>query len=236
MIHKPIQLQDISLIYPHKTCFEAFSSCIYFGDRIAIIGRNGVGKSTLLKMLQGAPTSIDGEIKKPRDIRVGYLPQIIDDFPELSGGQRLNQHLTILLAANPNLLLLDEPTNHLDSCNRRSLIRMLQHYLGTLIIVSHDIELIDATADILWHIDAQSIRVFSGCYHDYQREPRQKEEWIEQELENLSKQKKEVHRRLMKEQERNKQLRIRGEKHIAQRKWPTIRSHAKLASSVKTGA
>lgn len=234
MIHKPIQLQDLSLIYPHKTCFQAFSGHIHFGDRIAIIGRNGVGKSTLLQKIHGRSTAIEGKITIPSDVCSGYVPQIIHDFPKLSGGQKLNKLLTATLAADPNLLLLDEPTNHLDNRNRRSLIRMLQQYTGTLILVSHDIDLINATANILWHIDAQCIHVFSGCYHDYQQACIQKKAGIRQELTQLSKQKKEMHLGLMKEQERNKQTRIRGEKHIAHRKWPTIRSHSKLAHSVKT--
>ncbi|HAT9594696.1 TPA: ATP-binding cassette domain-containing protein, partial [Legionella pneumophila subsp. pneumophila] len=53
MNHKPIQFKDLSLIYPHKTCFQDFSGEIHFADRIALIGRNGSGKSTLLKMLCG---------------------------------------------------------------------------------------------------------------------------------------------------------------------------------------
>ena len=235
MVHKPIQIQDISLAWPHKTCFETFSSRIQYGDKIAITGRNGAGKSSLLKMLHGNAKPTDGDIRMADDACPAYLPQIIEDFLESSGGQRLNRMLTSLLATNPNLLLLDEPTNHLDSRNRRSLIRMLQHYPGTLIIVSHDIELINATSNILWHIDPPAIDVFSGSYHEYQLELARKRESINHELSRLAKQKKDIHQTLLKEQERNKNSRIRGEKHIEQRKWPTIRSHAKLASAVTTG-
>lgn len=235
MTHKPIQLQDIGLSYPHKICFQEFNNQIYFGNKIAIIGCNGAGKSTLLQMLHGSYSPTEGEIKLPDDVTPGYLPQIIDDFPELSGGQRLNQLLTKVLTLNPNFLLLDEPTNHLDDCNRRSLIRMLKNYSGTLVIASHDIALINATTDILWHIDAKHITVFSGCYQDYQQLLTHKKLSIEQDLLYLAKQKKKLHLDLMKEQERNKQLRKRGQKHIEQRKWPTIRSHTKLANSITTG-
>lgn len=235
MPHKPIQFEELSLIYPHKTCFEGFSGQIQYGDRIAIIGRNGAGKSTLLKMLYGSLRPTEGEIKFPQEVNPGYLPQIIGDYQGLSGGQRLNHFLTKLLAANPNLLLLDEPTNHLDNRNRRSLIRMLKHYHGTLIIVSHDMEIINGVADTLWHIDAKRITVFSGRYQDYQQMLAKKKEFIEQQLDNLSKQRREVHLALMREQERNKRSRIQGEKHITHRKWPTIRSYTKLASSVRSG-
>ncbi|KTC83171.1 ABC-F family ATP-binding cassette domain-containing protein [Legionella cincinnatiensis] len=235
MHHKPIQFKDISLIYPHKACFEAFSSQIHFGDRITLIGRNGSGKSTLLKMLCGLCLPSQGDIKVPPDVHFGYLPQVIEGFPTLSGGQKLNQLLTKILSEHANVLLLDEPTNHLDHHNRRSLIRMLEHYPGTLIIASHDTELINAVTDTLWHIDSGQVTVFKGDYLDYQRLLTERKTSLDHELAKLSRQKKEAHLALMKEQERTKRSRIQGEKKIAQRKWPTIRSHTKLAKAITAG-
>jgi ATPase subunit of ABC transporter with duplicated ATPase domains len=235
MTHKPILFKNLSLSFSHKICFEGFTGQIHYNDRIVIIGRNGVGKSTLLRILQGRAQASDGEIKFPVQLEVGYLPQIITNFSDLSGGERLNQALTEILASEPDLLLLDEPTNHLDRHNRRSLLRLLKKYQGTLVIVSHDLELINSVADIIWHIDAQRVTVFSGSYHDYQQILAQRKTTIEQELSLLSRQKKEAHQSLMREQERNKSSRIRGEKHIKKRKWPTIRSHTKMANTVVAG-
>ncbi|CZL28236.1 ABC-F family ATP-binding cassette domain-containing protein [Legionella pneumophila] len=235
MNHKPIQFKDLSLIYPHKTCFQDFSSEIHFGERIALIGRNGSGKSTLLKMLCGICLASTGEIKVPQDVRFGYLPQVIEECPDLSGGQRLNQILTKILSESPNVLLLDEPTNHLDRRNRRSLMRMLKHYPGTLIIASHDTELINTVTDTLWHIDLGQVTVFRGAYFDYQQMLEDKKASIEQELLRIARQKKESHLALMREQKRNKRSRVQGEKKITQRKWPTIRSHTKLANAITTG-
>ncbi|ASQ45999.1 ATP-binding cassette domain-containing protein [Legionella clemsonensis] len=235
MTHKPIQFKDLGLIYPHKTCFQDFNGEIHFGERIALIGRNGSGKSTLLKMLCGLCLASAGEIKVPQDVHFGYLPQVIEEYPELSGAQRLNQILTKILSDNPNVLLLDEPTNHLDSRNRRSLMRMLKHYPGTLIIASHDTELINTVTDTLWHINLGQVTVFRGAYFDYQQMLEDKKASIEQELSRIARQKKESHLVLMREQERNKRSRVQGEKKIAQRKWPTIRSHSKLANAIVTG-
>ncbi|HBD7396683.1 ABC-F family ATP-binding cassette domain-containing protein [Legionella longbeachae] len=235
MHHKPIQFKDLSLIYPHKICFEFFSNQVHFGERITLIGRNGAGKSTLLKMLCGHCLPSKGDINVPDDVHVGYLPQVIECFPTLSGGQKLNQLLTKILSENANVLLLDEPTNHLDHRNRRSLMRMLEHYPGTLIIASHDTELINTVTDTLWHIDSGKITIFKGNYADYQRLLAKRKISIAQELAKLARQKKETHRALMKEQERTKRSRIQGEKKIAQRKWPTIRSHTKLDKSITTG-
>ncbi|HAT2073497.1 TPA: ABC-F family ATP-binding cassette domain-containing protein [Legionella pneumophila] len=235
MHYKPIQFKDLGLFYPHKTCFQDFNGEIHFGERIALIGRNGSGKSTLLRMLGGLCPTSAGEITIPQDVCFGYLPQVIEECPDLSGGQRLNQALTKILSEDPNVLLLDEPTNHLDRRNRRSLMRKLLHYQGTLVIASHDTELINTVADTLWHIDLGKITVFRGAYCDYQQMLEDKKASIEQELSRISREKNESHLALMKTQERNKRSRVQGEKKIAQPKWPTIQSHTKLSSAMTTG-
>src|SRR3989338_9846405 len=112
-MHKPIQFTNLTLSFPHKTCFAEFDGQILSGNRIAIIGSNGCGKSTLLKMLRGQIEPSDGEIHLPSDLTDGYLHQVIESFHELSGGQRLNRALTQALIEEPSVLLLDEPTNHL---------------------------------------------------------------------------------------------------------------------------
>jgi len=98
------------------------------------------------------------------DVVVGYVPQVIVDHTDLSGGQRLNKAVTEALSLDPNLLLLDEPNNHLDHRNRKSLMRMLQNYPGTLIVVSHDkeLELLRQCTDTLWHIESAYAQGFGG--------------------------------------------------------------------------
>ncbi|MFA6303619.1 MAG: ATP-binding cassette domain-containing protein [Legionella sp.] len=218
MNHKPIQFKDLGLTFTHKICFSAFSGQILYGDKIAIIGRNGSGKSTLLQMLHGKGLR-DGCLNLPNDLCTALVPQVINDLSELSGGERINRALSKALALNPNCLLLDEPTNHLDSDNRRTLIRLLQNYQGSLILVSHDIELIDACTDILWHIDSPTINVFSGSYADYQSNLNQKKLSIEKELTQLKRQKKDMHEKLMQEQTRAAKSRINGEKKVKNKKW-----------------
>lgn len=223
MSHKPIILKHLSLIFPHKICFDDFSAEIPYGSRIALIGRNGSGKTSLLRM-----------IKERVGEEAGYVPQIVEDFNSLSGGQRFNQALTQALSLSPTILLLDEPTNHLDTSNRKSLMRMLKHYPGTLIIVSHDVELLRNTIDTLWHIDHGKIHKFSGNYDDYLREISLKRQSIESELSRLDREKKELHESLMKEQQRASKSQAKGKKSIAQRKWPTIVSSTKMARGSET--
>jgi len=234
MSHKPISFQNIGLQFPQKVCFEGLTTQIHHGSRIALIGQNGSGKSTLLKMLQGLVEPSQGDMHVSTDIVFGYVPQVIEEYEALSGGQRLNEALTQALVSDPNVLLLDEPTNHLDLRNRRSLMRLLQNYTGTLLVASHDVELLQTCIDTVWHIENGKVHIFSGKYDDYIKEIRIKRTSLEQELSILDRQKKETHEALMKEQTRAAKSRAKGEKHIEQRKWPTIVSDAKARRAAET--
>lgn len=217
-MHKPIQINDLDLYFPHKICFENFKATIHYGSCIAIIGRNGSGKSCLLKILQGMFEPSGGNINIPNDAIFGYVPQIIDDFTDQSGGERLNKALTGALSLQPNILLLDEPTNHLDQKNRQSLMRKLQNYAGTLIIISHDTELLRSCIDILWHIDNGKIHIFSGDYDDYIKNLKQKYASIEQDRTKLKQQKKTMHDKRMKQQQKAAKSRSKGKKNFARSK------------------
>lgn len=234
MMHKPILIRNLTLTFSHKTCFEDFTTQINYGDRIAIIGRNGSGKSTLLNMLRGTIALNSDDIKIPNDVIQGYVPQIIDTFSNLSGAQRFNANLTNALSHNPNVLLLDEPTNHLDQHNRKSLLRMLQNYHGTLIIVSHDRELLRNNVNSLWHINNQKITVFSGNYDDYIHEIQSQRLALEKNIAILNRKKKSMHDDLMQEQQRAAKSKEKGKKSIQQSKWPTVVSAAKASRGEKT--
>ena len=233
-MHRPISLKDISLSFSNKNCFENFSAQIYPGSRIAIIGRNGSGKSSLLNILHKSLHPSGGDITIPDDVCIGYVEQTIHDFNDLSGGQRLNKRLSEALAQFPDLLLLDEPTNHLDIENRKSLMQMLKRYQGTLIVVSHDTELLRNCIDTLWHIDNNKVHEFTGSYDDYMREIQQKRAAIEKDLSLLKREKKDTHTDLMKEQKRAAKSKAKGKKSIDQRKWPTIVSKSKALRAEQT--
>lgn len=233
-MHKPILCKDLSVSFPHKICFEHFTTQITYASRIAIIGRNGSGKSTLLHMLRGTFNPVDGTIIMPSDVTIGFVPQIIEDLDNLSGGQRFNQTITSVLSDNPNLLLLDEPTNHLDYRNRQSLMRMLRLYKGTLIVVTHDIALLRTCFDQLWHIDSGRIHIFSSKYDDYMLNMRAQKTALEQKLVLLNKQKKGMHEQLMQEQQRAAKSKSKGEKNIATRKWTKMAGDLKAMKAEKS--
>jgi ATPase subunit of ABC transporter with duplicated ATPase domains len=240
-MRKPIFINKLGLSFQNKVCFENFSAQIQYGDHIAIIGNNGSGKSSLLKIIKGDLTAYDGKVENNKDTVFGYVPQLIYEYENLSGGEKFNKALSAAFATKPDILLLDEPTNHLDLKNRKSLIKCLSFYKGALIVVSHDSELLRNSIDRLWHIDNGTINIFNGKYDDYLQTIFQKRQSIADELCLLAKEKKENHKALMKEQLRAKKSKQRGEKFVEQKRWlPALgdlkESFAKKTAGKKQGA
>lgn len=161
----PIILRDVTLFFPHKVCFEHFSTVVAHGTRVGVTGRNGAGKSTLLAMLRGVVPCSAGHIAVPEPLRMAYVPQLripaADSHATLSGGARQYQAIGAALAGTPDVLLLDEPTNHLDAAHRSALVRLLDRFRGTLIVVSHDESLL-RHMDILWRLHDGRVTVFPG--------------------------------------------------------------------------
>src|SRR5437763_4500377 len=87
----------------------------------------------------------------------------------LSGGEAARLIFCKLMLQKPNVLVLDEPTNHLDLESINALNISLQRYQGTVLLVSHDHDLIDEVATRIWHFeDDHKITDFKGTYEDYQ--------------------------------------------------------------------
>src|SRR5581483_10865758 len=87
----------------------------------------------------------------------------------LSGGETARLIFCKLMLLKPNLLILDEPTNHLDLESINALNISLQKYEGTVLLVTHDHDLIDEVATRIWHFDRGMIEDFKGPYEEYQQ-------------------------------------------------------------------
>jgi ATPase subunit of ABC transporter with duplicated ATPase domains len=87
----------------------------------------------------------------------------------LSGGEAARVIFCKLMLQKPNVLVLDEPTNHLDLESINALNIALQRYQGTVLLVTHDHDLIDEVATRIWHFENDhAITDFKGSYEEYQ--------------------------------------------------------------------
>lgn len=110
-------------------------------------------------------------------------------FSTLSGGEKTKVGLAFMLLKNPDFLLLDEPTNHLDIASVEWLGNFLQHYQGTVVIVSHDRYFLDEMVNKILDLDEGEIQCFDTNYSGYVKE---KEEQLLREFQAYKEQQKKI--------------------------------------------
>ena len=178
------------------------------GDKIALIGANGKGKSTLLRMLFGTE-DFDGRIEDGYNVHKSFYAQhqleslgldntlikelqdfapaekentlrgllgaflfggddIMKKIKVLSGGEKARIALAKLILSKANFLILDEPTNHLDMQSVNLLIKVLQDFEGTFIVVSHDRFFVSQLANKIWWIENHTLKEYPGDYEEYE--------------------------------------------------------------------
>jgi ATP-binding cassette subfamily F protein 3 len=124
--------------------------------------------SILDEMLDAAP---DSEArKKVRDLLGCFLfsgDAVEKKIGVLSGGEKSRVALAKMLLTASNFLILDEPTNHLDMRSKEMLIESLEHYDGTLLIVSHDRYFLDSLVDKVFYVKDGGVRVFLSGYAEF---------------------------------------------------------------------
>jgi ATPase subunit of ABC transporter with duplicated ATPase domains len=132
-------------------------------QRLLVMGLNGAGKTSLLRILAGQSEASAGGFGFGHNVSMGYYAQEhegiragmtvlahmreqsdADERETLSGGEKTKLALAQLVAGRHNFLLLDEPTNNLDPPSRTGVARALAEWPGTMLIVSHDPEFVDA--------------------------------------------------------------------------------------------
>ncbi len=204
-----LEIQDISKAYGGNEVVQPFSALVTRGERICVIGRNGVGKSTLVKMIAGELPPDRGHVKWGHQAQVGYLPQDqagvirpgttafgwlreLEDklhneeisgllgrmlfsgeermkpTATLSGGETVRLLMAKLMLFKDNVLVLDEPTNHLDLQSIAALSEGLQRYEGTVIVVTHDQELIREVGSRIWSLHrGEPVLDFPGTFDEF---------------------------------------------------------------------
>src|ERR671912_256441 len=132
--------------------FENVDFSVGRGERLLVLGLNGAGKTSLLRILASTSDADSGAVSLGHQVSVGYYAQehegirrgvsvlehMNEAAPTLSGGEKTKLALALLVAGKHTLLLLDEPTNTLDPPSREAVAAALASWAGTMVIVSHD--------------------------------------------------------------------------------------------------
>ena len=197
---KIIDCMDVDLRFGNRVMLDKFSYKFTRGERVGIVGHNGVGKTTFLNLISGVLEPTAGIVERGETLRIGYYSQrgisfkagqtvleCVQDIAEvvkasdgsaISATTYLNRRLYLLtvLMRNPNMLILDEPTNDLDIMTLNVLEEYLKEFEGSLIIVSHDRYFLDKTVDHLFVFEGEGrIKDFVGMYSEYREYMREKE-------------------------------------------------------------
>jgi ATPase subunit of ABC transporter with duplicated ATPase domains len=211
----PLEFEGVCKAHGGVPVIPGFSAVVNRGEKIVLVGRNGVGKTTLLRALladapdqPAMPEEIDaGTLRWGHEVSVGYFPQdhtgAIDNgmtavewlhrfdpdasrqdihgllgqmlfsgeeglkpTDALSGGETARLLFCRLMLLKPNVLVLDEPTNHLDLEAINALNIALQKYEGTVLLVTHDEDLLEEVGTRVWHFEQGQIVDFKGRYEE----------------------------------------------------------------------
>jgi ATPase subunit of ABC transporter with duplicated ATPase domains len=204
------KVNDLCKSYDQKSVIHNFSFDVMRGDKIGVIGNNGKGKTTLLKLLAGNLPQDSGVMELGHQVQIGYFPQnhaeVIDKkssmtafdwlkkrregvydqdirsilgkmlfsgddafkpISALSGGETARLIIGGMMLCNFNVLILDEPNNHLDLEAVSALSWALQDFKGTVLVASHDRDLINNSATKIIAFEENRIRLFEGKLDEY---------------------------------------------------------------------
>ncbi|MBB1138256.1 ABC-F family ATP-binding cassette domain-containing protein [Myroides sp. WP-1] len=110
---------------------------------------------------------------------------------QLSGGQQMRVYFASIHIHQPDILLLDEPTNHIDQATRQLLFNFLDQYKGTVLLVSHDIELLNRQA-LTFEITSKGIQQYKGNYDFYKAQKQEELDSLQHRIDSLSKDMRQV--------------------------------------------
>jgi ATP-binding cassette, subfamily F, member 3 len=232
-----LTIENLTYRIGGRVLLERASLALPAGHHAGLVGRNGTGKSTLLKLIAGELHADSGDIALPNGTRMGMVAQEAPAGPEslietvlmadrertallaeaehatdphriadihtrladieahraparaatilhglgfsaeqqlrpcrdFSGGWRMRVALAAVLFSEPDLLLLDEPTNHLDLEATLWLEDYLKRYPHTVLLVSHDRDLLNKVVDKIVHLEALKLTVYSGGYDTFEK-------------------------------------------------------------------
>ena len=232
-----LRIDNLTYRIGARVLLDRADAAVNPGHRVGLVGRNGCGKTTLLRLIAGEVEPDGGRIETPSRWRVGMTRQEAPGGPEslidtvlaadrelaaltaeaesardphriaelhaqlrdrdahtararaarilaglgfdeatqqrpcreFSGGWRMRVGLAALLFTRPDLLLLDEPTNHLDLEATLWLEDYLRRYPGTVLLVSHDRDLLNRAVGEILHLEGGKLTLYAGGYDRFER-------------------------------------------------------------------
>ena len=232
-----LTIQDLTYRVGGRTLLEKASLAVAKGQRVGLVGPNGVGKSTLFKLITGELQADSGEIAFIKNTTIGWVKQDLPDddtllidvvlaadteraalmleaetvhdperigeiyerldaisaydaparaatilsglgfnedaqnrpISDFSGGWRMRVALAATLFRRPTFLMLDEPTNHLDFEAMVWLESYLMKFTETLLIISHDRDILNKTVTHILHMENQKLNAYTGTYDEFER-------------------------------------------------------------------
>lgn len=189
-----LSLHNVTLAFGGDAVLEGVSLNLESGTRACITGRNGEGKSTLLKVIAGRLEPDTGEIVRAPGLKVAFLEQEVPRdrpgtvkeiarsdkyisqmglspdavFNTLSGGLRRRVLLAQVLADEPDLVLLDEPTNHLDVASIEWLESFIRRQADTaFLFVTHDRAFLKEVATYVYDLDRGQLAGWNCDYRTF---------------------------------------------------------------------
>ncbi len=239
-----LHVNDLTYRIEGRLIFDKATVGIPAGHKVGFVGRNGTGKTTLLRLIAGEIQPDDGFIRLPRSTHIGWVAQEAPGGPEtlievvlaadkerarllaeaetatdperiaavherladidahaaparaarilaglgfdeaaqqrpcaeFSGGWRMRVALAAMLFTEPDVLLLDEPTNYLDLEGTLWLEEYLRDYPHTVLIVSHDRELLNRSVTSILHLSQGKLTLYAGGYDRFEDARREKQQ------------------------------------------------------------
>jgi ATP-binding cassette, subfamily F, member 3 len=238
-----LQVNNLTYRIGGRLLLDQASVTIPAGHRAGLVGRNGIGKSTLFRIVLGELAVESGTYNVPRNARIGTVAQEAPGGPEsllatvlagdvereallaesdvaidpariaeiqmrlmdisshsaparaaailaglgfseeqvqgpcsaISGGWRMRVALAAALFGQPDVLLLDEPTNYLDLEGTIWLKDFLGAYPHTIILISHDRDVLNDVVNSIIHLDQGKLEIYQGNYDSFDRQRREKQ-------------------------------------------------------------
>lgn len=166
-----VELDSVSAAYDSNTVINRFSAMVEAGEKVAIVGANGVGKTTLLKLLAGVLQPVGGQVKWSENANLGYMAQDVGD--EFSGNMNLREWVERFAQEGDDdqvirgilgrlLFSNDEISKSAKVCSGGEKNRLV---FGRLMLGRHNVLLLDEPTN---HLDMESIESLQYALEKYE--------------------------------------------------------------------